>query len=210
MTASPRPRRRADAERSIARIVAAARERLGTDPNATTDDIAKAAGVGRMTLYGHFRTRADLVDAALRGAVEDGDRTLAAVDLAGDAYEAMRRLLVSSWALVAESAALLTAAQGVLPAGRVRELHEGPAARVGELVRRGRDQGVFRTDMPTAWLVGVVQHILHGAAEEVRAGRLEMAPGELSDMVTKSVLAVLAAPPAPGPSPAETPPGRAV
>ncbi|WP_326799604.1 TetR/AcrR family transcriptional regulator [Streptomyces sp. NBC_01808] len=203
MTASPRPRagvrprRRADAERSIARIVAAAREELRSDPAATTDDIAKAAGVGRMTLYGHFKTRADLVDAALRDAVEDGDRTLAAVDLAGDAYAAMRRLLVSSWALVAESAALLTAAQGVLPAGRVRELHEGPAARVGELVRRGRDQGVFRTDMPTAWLVGVVQHILHGAAEEVRAGRLEIAPDEVSDVVTKSVLAVLATPAGP-------------
>ncbi|WP_181789391.1 TetR/AcrR family transcriptional regulator [Streptomyces phytophilus] len=205
MAASTRPgagtrqRRRADAERSIARIVAAARGRLGSDPNATTDDIAKAAGVGRMTLYGHFKTRAELVDAALRDAVQDGDRTLAAVDLAGDAYEAMRRLLVSSWALVAESAALLTAAQGVLPAGRVRELHAGPAERVGELVRRGQDQGVFRTDMPTAWLVGVVQHILHGAAEDVRAGRLELPPGEVSDVVTKSVLAVLAAPPAPGP-----------
>ena len=197
--AGTRPRRRADAERSIARIVAAARGRLGSDPNATTDDIAKAAGVGRMTLYGHFKTRAELVDAALRDAVQDGDRTLAAVDLRGDAYEAMRRLLVSSWALVAESAALLTAAQGVLPAGRVRELHAGPAARVGELVRRGQDQGVFRTDMPTAWLVGVVQHILHGAAEDVRGGRLELPPGEVSDVVTKSVLAVLATPPAPGP-----------
>jgi AcrR family transcriptional regulator len=194
-----RPRRRADAERSIARIVAAARERLCADPSATTDDIAKAAGVGRMTLYGHFKTRAELVDAALRDAVEDGDRTLAAVDLTGDAYEAMHRLLVSSWGLVAESAALLTAAQGVLPAGRVRELHAGPAARVDELVRRGQDQGVFRTDMPTAWLVGVAQHILHGAAEEVRAGRLELAPGEVSDVVTKSVLAVLATPAAPAP-----------
>lgn len=53
---SARSRRRADAERNIARIVSAARTLLSSDPNATTDDIAQAAGVGRMTLYGHFRT----------------------------------------------------------------------------------------------------------------------------------------------------------
>ncbi|MEV4182991.1 helix-turn-helix domain-containing protein [Streptosporangium canum] len=53
------------AERSIVRIVSAARECLSGDPNASVDDIAKAAGVGRMTLYGHFGTRAELVEAAL-------------------------------------------------------------------------------------------------------------------------------------------------
>ncbi|GAA2793028.1 hypothetical protein [Nonomuraea dietziae] len=35
-------RRRADAERNIARIVSAARELMSSNPNATTDDIAQA------------------------------------------------------------------------------------------------------------------------------------------------------------------------
>lgn len=187
---SDRPRRRADAERSIARIVSAAREVLGADPNATTDDIAKAAGVGRMTLYGHFRTRADLVEAALTDALRAGEETLSSVDLTGDAREAMTRLLAPSWQLVAESAALLTAAEDVLPAGRVRELHGAPARRVEELVRRGREQGVFRTDLPSAWMVDVVHYILHGAADQVRAGRL--AAADAADTVAKTVQAVLA------------------
>ncbi|GAB2836848.1 hypothetical protein GCM10022221_40060 [Actinocorallia aurea] len=184
-----RPRRRADAERSIARIVAAARELLGADPGATTDEIAKAAGVGRMTLYGHFRTRADLVEAALGAALRDGEEILGSVDLGGDAREAMSRLLAPSWRLVAESAALLTAAEDVLPAGRVRELHGDPAERVAELIRRGQDQGVFRTDLPTAWLVNVVHYILHGAADQVRAGTL--ATEEVIDVITKTVHSVL-------------------
>jgi AcrR family transcriptional regulator len=160
-----RPRRRADAERSIARIVSAARTCLGSDPDATIDDIAKAAGVGRMTLYGHFRTRPDLVEAALVDALEAGEATLSALDLTGDARLALSRLLESSWALVAESAQLLVAARGVLPPGRVRDLHAAPAERVEELVRRGQEQGVFRTDLPMAWLVSAVHYVLKGAAE---------------------------------------------
>ncbi|MFF0866776.1 TetR/AcrR family transcriptional regulator [Nonomuraea sp. NPDC003560] len=192
MAAPPvRSRRRADAERSIARIVSAARELMRSDPHATTDDIARAAGVGRMTLYGHFRTRADLIEAALVEALRDGDELLASVDLTGDAREAMGRLLASSWELVAESAALLAAAEGVLPAGRIRDLHAEPAQRMADLVHRGQDQGVFRTDLPAAWLVSLTHYILHGAANEVRQGRL--AREDAADTVTKSIQSVLAA-----------------
>ncbi|CNE63745.1 transcriptional regulator [Mycobacterium tuberculosis] len=184
-------RRRADAERSIARIVSAARECLSRDPNASIDDIAKAAGVGRMTLYGHFRNRRELVDAAMADAVRAGEEVLSDVDLTGPAQEVLTRVLESSWRLVAESTAILTAAQGTLPAGRIRELHAGPAQRVEELIRRGQDEGVFRTDMPITWLVNVVHYVLHGAAEENRAGRLD--PEETGRIVIATVQSILAA-----------------
>jgi AcrR family transcriptional regulator len=190
MTA-PTGRRRADARRNSARIVSAARARLSSDPNATIDDIAQAAGVGRMTLYGHFRTRAELVDAALVEALRAGGEILSSLDLTGDPREAMRRLLASSWSLVAESSALLTAAQESLPAGRVRELHDEPARRVEELVRRGQAEGAFRSDLPITWLVSAIQYILHGAAEETRQGRL--AADEAADVVTRSILSLLTA-----------------
>jgi AcrR family transcriptional regulator len=190
MTTTARPRRRADAERSIARIVAAARACLSRDPDATVDDIARAAGVGRMTVYGHYRTRPELVEAALVDALRLGEETLSAVDLTGDAADALTRLLASSWSLVAESSALVTAAQGVLPPGRLRDLHAGAADRVENLIRRGQGQGVFRTDLPIAWLVGAVHYILKGAAEEHRAGRLETA--DVAEVVTKTVQSMLA------------------
>ncbi|MEV0899953.1 helix-turn-helix domain-containing protein [Actinoplanes sp. NPDC049802] len=188
-SADPRPRRRADAERSITRIVAAARDCLSRDPDATVDDIAKAAGVGRMTVYGHFRTRPELVEAALVEALRAGERMLGGVDLTGDARQAMSRLLASSWALVAESAALLTAAQRVLPEGRLRELHTGAADRVEQLIRRGQAVRAFRSDLPVTWLVNAVQYILHGAAEEIRRGRLD--PADASRVVTATVQSML-------------------
>lgn len=189
MSTVSRPRRRADAERSIARIVAAARTCLSDDPDATVDDIAKAAGVGRMTLYGHFRTRPDLVEAALVDALQAGEAILSAVDLAGDARAALTRLLQSSWSLVAESAALASAARSVLPAGRLLELHGAPAERVNELVRRGQQQGVFRTDLPIGWLVSAVHYILKGAAEEARAGHI--AEADVARIITTTVHSIV-------------------
>ncbi|OXM72783.1 TetR family transcriptional regulator [Amycolatopsis sp. KNN50.9b] len=185
VSTSARLRRRADAERSIARIVTAAREVLGRDPDASIDDIVKAAGVGRMTLYGHFPNRAALVEAALADALRAGEEVLSTVDLDGDARDALARLIAPSWALVAESTKLLQAAEGLLPAARIRELHGEAADRVEDLIRRGQRQGVFRTDLPITWLVNVVHYVLNGAAEETRAGRLSAddAPGVVAATV---------------------------
>jgi AcrR family transcriptional regulator len=184
--------RRADAERSTARIVAAARQELGANPAASTDDVARAAGVGRMTLYGHFRTRADLLEAAFAEALEAGELVLADLDLGGDPRDAMRRLLLASWDLVAQSVGLLAAADGVLPAERLREMHARPAERVEALIRRGQGDGVFRTDLPLTWLTSAVHLLVHGAAGEVRGGRLskDRAP----EVVAASVLGLLAPP----------------
>ncbi|NNH72533.1 TetR/AcrR family transcriptional regulator [Nocardia uniformis] len=186
------PRRRADAERSIARIIAAARKSLSVNPDASIDDIAKAAAVGRMTLYGHFPNRAELVDAALTDALRSGDETLADVDLNGNARDALTQLLDSSWSLVAESTALLIAAQATLPEERIRELHTGHAVRVEGLIRRGQREGVFRTDLPITWLVNLVHYILNGAAAEVRAGR--MPADDAAHIVTTTVQSTLAPP----------------
>ncbi|MGN2642094.1 MULTISPECIES: TetR/AcrR family transcriptional regulator [Nocardia] len=188
-TADARPRRRADAQRSIAAIVAAARAQLSADPEAGVEDIARAAGVGRQTLYGHFRTRADLVDAALTDALAEGEKALAVLDLDGDADHALTTLLTSSWALVAESAALLTAVQATLGPDRVRDLHAVPAQRLTALLDRGRAQGVVRTDLPVEWLVNLVHYVLHGAATELRAGRLtaDQVPGVVTATIRSAL-----------------------
>src|SRR4051794_6946267 len=74
--AKPGAGRRADAQRNIESILDAAVARLALDPEASVADIAKTAGVGRVTLYGHFGTRADLIDAVMTRTMERADAVL--------------------------------------------------------------------------------------------------------------------------------------
>jgi AcrR family transcriptional regulator len=63
--------RRADAQRNVERLIAAARDAFAAEgPNASLDDIARAAGVGAGTLYRHFPTRFALFEAVYRDNVE--------------------------------------------------------------------------------------------------------------------------------------------
>jgi TetR/AcrR family transcriptional regulator, mexCD-oprJ operon repressor len=93
--AAPRAQR-ADARRNIAAILDAATDCLARDPDMSIAGIAAAAGVGRITLYGHFKTRAELVDAVLARIVGRADAILDATDTSGEPGEALARLVASS------------------------------------------------------------------------------------------------------------------
>lgn len=143
------------------------------NPDASVADIAAEAGVGRMTLYGHFQTRAELIEAALVDSLERGEEVLSGVPLDGDPVEAFQRLVASSWVLIDQSRALLAAAQKELPAARIREMHESAEARMRGLLLRGQREGAFRVDLPVSWLLTTTHLVMNGAAEEVRTGRLD-------------------------------------
>ncbi len=191
--------KRADALRSIEAIAQAAAECLGRNPEASLSEIARAAGVGRVTLYAHFASRAEVVDAAMSRAIDRGNEVLDTIDLTGDPLLALARYIEAGWHLVDQARALLAAAQRELSAGRIRELHAGPAARVEALVARGRAEGAFRTDLPVAWMVNVLHAVMHSAADEIRAGRLTS--DRAADHITATVLAAFTPPGRPVPEP---------
>ncbi|MEV4360654.1 TetR/AcrR family transcriptional regulator [Nonomuraea sp. NPDC004186] len=187
----PVPARRADAERNIAAILEAGTRLLSADPTASVADVAKAAGVGRVTLYGHFPSREALVDAVLDHAVEVADAVLADDSLdTAPAPEAMARLLRSSWEVLDRHRRLFVAADRVLATERIREHHERPLRRVERLIVRGQRTGEFRTDLPSEWLVTTFFSIIHAAAQEREAGRL--VPEEVELVLTRTMLSLLA------------------
>ena len=182
--------RRADAQHNTTKILDAATTCLSRSPTASMSDIAHAAGLGRVTVYGHFPTRDALIEATLARLLDQGETVLGSLDLSGDPRQALGTLIASSWRLIADASAVLEAAQAVLPPGRIRELHARPAQRVEELVRRGQAEGVFRTDLPATWLVSVLHHLLKGAATDIASGRLD--PADAPRFITTTVLAAYA------------------
>lgn len=182
--AAARPKR-ADALRNIEAIVDAATRLLAADPDASLNEIAKEAGVGRITLYGHFDSRATLLREVAERAIAHSEQELGEVDLAGDPREALGRLLEASWQLTHRFGALVIAASQALSPEQLRRAHDEPAARVRALLERGREAGEFRDDIPIDWQLSVVQAILHGASAAVHRGEItaEDAPGLVGDTV---------------------------
>ncbi|MBP2707804.1 TetR/AcrR family transcriptional regulator [Microbispora sp. RL4-1S] len=184
--------RRADARRNIQAILDAAQLCLARDADASVADIAKAAGVGRVTLYGHFGTRADLVDAVLTRTVEQADAVLDATDTTGDPSQALARLVGASWQIVHQFRSVLQAAQRELPAERIRAVHDRILHRVQTIIDRGQRAGAFRDDLPKRWLVTTAFSLMHAAAEDSAAGRLDA--DDAARVISVTLLAALAAP----------------
>jgi len=154
-------------------------------------EIARAAGVARITLYGHFHSREALLEAALRRALDGAAADLHAADLEhGPAREALVRLLRTAWPHVDQHRALLTVFLQQAP-GQLWELHERVLAPVVRILERGQTEGAFRTDLPKTWMIAMYYNLMHAAAEEVSAGRLEAAAAV--DVLVATILSAFAA-----------------
>ncbi len=165
--------RRADAQRNRAAIIDAALVCLAANPRASMTEIARAAGVGRVTLYGHFSSRKELLDAAAAQTMGLAEAKLAPLNLDGDPGEALELLVRSSWRIVDDFHGLLAAAEDELGSDHIRAHHDATMLRVRRLIERGQEAGVFRTDLSSRWLTACFFSLLHGAAAEVRAGHLK-------------------------------------
>lgn len=188
-----RATRRTDAVRNTERIIEAAVLQLRQRPDATMTSIARAAGVGRVTLYGHFGSRRDLVDAAIVRELADTQRDLDALGGIDDSEHALAQVLGRSWLLMDQSRALVTAAREELSPDRLWELHQVSAARVMKLIRRGQGEGVFRTDLPMWWLIAVIHQVFHAVPTDFAFGR-RADPSRMPEIMIESVLALLRAP----------------
>jgi len=171
----PRTQRglRADARRNVAAILRAAELCLGRDPETSMAEIARQAGVGRVTLYSRFPSRGDLVEAVFARVLSDSRGSLDAVDTTGEPTDALRRLIASTWHIVHRFSAVLASAERELSPEAVRAHHDQHLERLSVVIASGRDSGAFRSDVPLPWLATVCMTLMHTAASEVEAGRLE-------------------------------------
>lgn len=139
---------RADARDNRARILTAAEDVFGRSPNASTDEVAKLAEVGIATVFRHFPTKVELLEAVLTLRLErlrDRATELSGNDDAGAAFFGFFGQVVS------ESASKLAIAEALSAAGTVagqaaKEAGLGMREAFGLLLDRAQAAGAVRRD----------------------------------------------------------------
>jgi AcrR family transcriptional regulator len=183
---------RIDAHTNRTRILAAARQGLRDDPNASLDSIAHAAGLATRTLYGHFANRQALVSAVTR---EAGQAILQMSEAAAvtnpDPLETATRMGLAAWAVKDEYRMLIS-----LRRGPDREVIRTALAPVRQqaitTVRCGQHRGVFTQHVPAPVLARTLEAMMLALAEENAASTWADPTGEAA--VTTLLVAAGVAP----------------
>jgi AcrR family transcriptional regulator len=139
---------RSDARRNRERILGSARMLLARDGvDASVEEITRDAGVGMGTLYRHFPTKADLIDAVLADTFDEIVRLAEEAAAEEDAWAGFTAFLEHALELHAENRGLKDAlaateqgrARGEAMRARMRPL-------LAQMVERAQEQGALRPD----------------------------------------------------------------
>ncbi len=165
--APPARKPRADAERNRQRILEVAKEAFARDgASASLDDIARRAGIGNATLYRHFPTRDDLIEAVYRNEVEKLAAAEQRFAAAMPPLEALRAWMLLFIDHVAEKK-LIISAMDTVPGGSAR-LMEGARSVIHSTfagsVERAIASGDLRSDTDPSDFVRALVGIFHTTA----------------------------------------------
>lgn len=176
------PRR--DSVENRAGILDAARSTLAADPRASIDVIARSAGLSRRTLYGHFDDREALIRElisvgaqrfnAIAESVTDDDARIALARLAARLWQEAAHVQVAA-ALALDEAHVEHTADALAPLRRT----------VAALVRRGQDDGSFRTDLAAPTLARLIEEVARTVVS-----RTDAASSGAANLAVRTLLSV--------------------
>lgn len=152
---------RADARRNRARLLQAAADAFATQgTDASLDDVARQAGVGPGTLYRHFPTREDLIEALIHSGV---DELLASGEELLDAKDPLAALRTWLGALVRHASAYRGLADSLENArggqGRLAAACQAQEAAAAALFTRAQQHGRLHPDATLADVLDLVSGI---------------------------------------------------
>ncbi|MER5791494.1 TetR/AcrR family transcriptional regulator [Streptomyces sp. NPDC059627] len=167
------PQRR-NARSNRARILATARRELGKNPDITLEELARASGVVRRTLFGHFPGRTALLEALSQEAAETlRDAVAAGVKPTEPAERALAYFSLSMWPVGDRYRMLLALARHDLGTERVAEILAPARDAVTAVLERGQRDGVFHGHVPPSVLSAGLEAMTVALLEQVNSGALE-------------------------------------
>lgn len=184
-TTAPTRRPRRDAAANRAGILSAAATTIAHDPHASIDTIARAAGLSRRALYGHFDDRGALLHELITAGAPRFNAIAATVDESDPAPVALARLTARLWT---EAAHVQVAAAIALDETHVESTAAAlaPLRRtVAAVVRRGQDDGTIRTDLTAATVARLVEETARTVVT-----RLDASSPEAGTLAVRAVLSI--------------------
>ncbi|MEV5560280.1 TetR/AcrR family transcriptional regulator [Nonomuraea wenchangensis] len=166
-----RPGRR-DARRNRDKLIATAQAAFAAaDGPVALETIARQAGVGIGTLYRHFPTREDLVDAVYAAELETVTTSVSALLGRHPADVALRTWLGRYAAFVTTKRGMMDTLRAGYASGRIAPpSRERVTTTIATILRDGAAQGTLRGDVDaedvTTLLIGVFLAITDGAPQE--------------------------------------------
>jgi AcrR family transcriptional regulator len=153
--------RRSHARSNHARILVAAREELSRNPDASLDEIARAAGVVRRTLYGHFPNRQALLAALVEEAGQAVQEAFDAVRRPDDdPCSAAARIALAAWAVGDRYRMLIALGRRDLDEESINAAL-GPARAEGSsVIERGQRDGTFAGHLPPPVLALALEAVI--------------------------------------------------
>jgi TetR/AcrR family transcriptional repressor of mexCD-oprJ operon len=165
--------RRATAERNVETILDATERLLAAHRQVNVSAVAAESGLSRVTVYAHFGTKEELLEAVVERAVRRASEALEAAEPdSGPPHEALQRLIEVSWRELERHRSTARAASEQLAPEVQRRTHAAAIHQLQRLAQRGRRSGDFRRDLSAEWLVTSCISLMHAAVDEVRAGRM--------------------------------------
>ncbi len=167
-------------------VLDAASRLLALNPRASTQEIAAAAKISRMTLHRLFPSREALVEDLGQMAMERIGGAFAAARLDdGPFSDALERLVDLLIPYVHQFAFLVAEFQlkeneSVVAGERVLQ------EQIERLLRRGQEEGALWADLPVPWLAHALGGLMLAADDAVRTGNV--APREIRRLVLETFL----------------------
>jgi AcrR family transcriptional regulator len=156
--------------RAVRRVIEQAAHVLAEGRGRTMQEIADTSGIGRTTLYRHFRTREDLIRAIKGQALEEARAVVAAAcPDEGDPAEALCRVIAG---LIGVGDRYRILAEEGLPKEETKDDKNDLAAALYAVVERGQREGAFTSGLSSRWILIAMGNLIMAAIQEVQAGEL--------------------------------------
>ncbi|ALG11013.1 TetR/AcrR family transcriptional regulator [Kibdelosporangium phytohabitans] len=173
---------------TVQSILDIATEVLLAKPSASLGDVAKAAGVSRTTLHKRYATRHDLLVALSHDAYDRVEKAMtdAQLDVPGSQVEAALERAITGLVPLGPRIEFMYRQIGLDDVPDLIARYEQTGEPLLQLIQRGQEAGVLRSDVPDWWILASLDAAFYSAWEAISFGKL--APLDAPGLVMKTVM----------------------